>query len=63
MHFDKHYKIIQIAEALLTIFMLTTLVIFGGQLELNEWSGMSFPVFEGKVIDYNEFLFGGCLEF
>ena len=42
MHFDKHYKIIQIAEALLTTFMLMTLVIFGGQLELNESSGKSF---------------------
>ena len=44
MHFDKHYKIIQIAEAMCTTFMLMTLVIFGGQLELNESSGKSFAI-------------------
>lgn len=44
--------------------MLMTLVIFGGKLEGTKQAlRMNFQVSEEKVFDYNEFLFGGFLEF
>lgn len=65
MHFDKDYKIIHTDGAVAPdLYANGSAALWGNiQRKLNEHSRMNFQVSEEKVTDYNEFLFGGFLEF
>lgn len=64
MHFDKHYLITHIADAIAHDLLANDSGDLQGKLKrTNEHSRMNFQVSEEKFADHNVFIFGKFVEF